>query len=140
MMRHHRRRLVLALATVVTAALVLGCGPPRKIVPSKSIVPASAREVDVKGKLKKRQISIVEELLIGEPGVYVDGRTVRIRGSRRGPLWVIDGFYTDTPAGLNPRDIARMWIVPDGSGYGRRGANGVVIIQTKIGKEERGSG
>ncbi len=140
MKQRHGRRFNLALASVVTAALLFGCGPPRKIVPSKSIVPANAREVDVKGKLKKRQISIVEELLIGEPGVYVDGRTVRIRGSLRGPLWVIDGFYSDTPAGLNPRDIARMWIVPDGSGYGRRGANGVVIIQTKIGKDERGGG
>ncbi|WP_457653136.1 hypothetical protein [Rhodocaloribacter sp.] len=140
MKQRHGRHFKLALATFVTAALLFGCGPPRKIVPSKSIVPANAREVDVKGKLEKRQISIVEELLIGEPGVYVEGRTVRIRGSVRGPLWVIDGFYTDTPAGLNPRDIARMWIVPDGSGYGRRGANGVIIIQTKIGKEERGRG
>lgn len=132
MLGSHVVKITLALVVILG---VIGCGPPRKIVPPKSIVPANAREINVQAKLEKRQISIVEELLIGEPGVFVKGRTVRIRGSVNGPLWVIDGFYTYSPAGLNPRDVGRMWILPDGQGYGRRGANGVVIIQTKIGSE-----
>lgn len=134
----HGKQVVVILVGLMVG--LVGCGPPRKIVPPKSIVPANAREVDVDGKLSKRQISIVEELLIGEPGIFVEGRTVRIRGSRQGPLWVIDGFYTYSPAGLNPRDVGRMWVLPDGHGYGRRGANGVIIIQTRIGSRENGAG
>ncbi|GIV62290.1 MAG: hypothetical protein KatS3mg044_1156 [Rhodothermaceae bacterium] len=124
--------LIRWLVPVCGLILLAGCSGPRKPAERQVVVPASAREVDVERKLAQRQIAIVEELLIGEPGVFVDGRTVRIRGSQRGPLWVIDGMYTDSPAGLNPRDVARMWIVPDGSGYGRRGSTGVVIIQTRI--------
>jgi len=97
-------------------------------------VPAHAREVKVAEKLKRRRIGIVEQFLIGEPGVVVDGSRVRIHGSRGGPLWVIDGMYTDTPGGLNPYDVFKMWIVADGFGYGRRGSNGVVVVETKVGQ------
>ncbi len=111
-------------------SLLAGCagGRPGTAVP----LPQSAREVDVARKLEQRPISIVEELLIGEPSVQVEGREVRIRGAAGPPLWVIDGFYTDSPIGINPRDVDRLWIVPDGAGYGQRGSRGVVILQTKI--------
>ena len=97
----------------------------------------------------------------GEPGA---GMSVRIRGSnsiRSGqePLYVVDGVPLDnanlTPTGgsaagygsganknplsfLNPDDIESMDILKDASStaiYGARGANGVVIITTKKGKQ-----
>ncbi len=110
--------------------LYVGCGGTRG--PGHDMIPAEAREINVERKLVQRQIALVEDFLIGEPGITVDGRRVRIRGSKAGPLWVIDGMYTSTPIGINPRDVARMWVVASGSGYGRRGANGVVIIRTRV--------
>ncbi len=96
----------------------------------------------------------------GEPGA---GVSVRIRGGTsinagNEPLYVIDGvpidnsatdpsedatgFFNSGPrnplAMLNPADIASIDVLKDASAaaiYGSRGANGVVIITTKRGKE-----
>ena len=94
-------------------------------------LPENAREVKVEAKLQQRTIAFIEELLIGEAGVRVTGRQVRIRSSKGSPLWVIDGVYTNSPLGISPYDVDRMWINATGQGYGRRGANGVVIVATK---------
>ena len=125
-------RLSYAGVLLVLAGLVAGCAGSSP-GPSAERVPENAREVNVAAKLQQRTISIVEELLIGEPSVRVNGRTVRIRGSRAGPIWVIDGIYTTTPFGISPNDVDRMWINASGRGYGRRGANGVIILTTKTG-------
>ncbi len=117
---------------LVLAGLVAGCaGSSPDPSPSYEPLPGDAREVNVAAKLRQRAISFVEELLIGEPSVHVDGRRVRIRGSRSGPMWVIDGIYTNTPLGISPYDVDRMWINASGQGYGRRGAHGVIILVTK---------
>ena len=94
----------------------------------------------------------------GEPGAPV---TVRIRGgtsisASNDPLYVIDGVPIDnsniTPSGgnqtdsgsknplvfLNPNDIESIDILKDASAaaiYGSRGANGVILITTKGGRE-----
>jgi len=78
----------------------------------------------------------------GEPGA---APTVRIRGvgsisAGVEPLYVIDGFPNDNIQMLNPNDIETIDILKDASAtaiYGSRGANGVVIITTKRGKEGR---
>ena len=127
------RRLVRVTGVLmVLGSLVVGCagskpGPRQASTP----LPENAREVRVEAKLQQRTIAFVEELLIGEPGVRVSGRQVRIRSNKGGPLWVIDGVYTDTPLGISPYDVDRMWVNATGQGYGRRGANGVVILTTK---------
>lgn len=101
----------------------------------------------------------------GEPG---GGMSVRIRGSHsiragQDPLYVIDGVPLDnadiTPAGgsasgisgsanknpisfLNPDDIESIDVLKDASStaiYGARGANGVVLITTKKGKQGEGT-
>ena len=120
---------------LVLAGLAAGCaGSSPGPSPSYEPLPGDAREVNVAAKLRQRAISFVEELLIGEPSVHVNGRVVRSRGSRGGPMWVIDGIYTDTPLGISPYDVDRMWINASGLGYGRRGANGVIILVTKTGE------
>jgi TonB-linked SusC/RagA family outer membrane protein len=75
----------------------------------------------------------------GSPG----GKTmIRIRGlnSINGgnePLIVIDGLQGGDLESLNPMDIQSMEILKDASAtaiYGSRGANGVILITTKLGR------
>ena len=76
----------------------------------------------------------------GAPGANV---SVRIRGANsimgsNEPLYVIDGFPTSSVNAINNSDIESMEILKDASAiaiYGSRGANGVVLITTKRGKE-----
>ena len=82
------------------------------------------------------------------------GFNVRIRGSNtinssetveqggfnpgQNPLFVVDGIFVNDISFLNPSDIERMDVLKDASAtaiYGSRGSNGVVIIETKKGKE-----
>lgn len=68
---------------------------------------------------------------------------MQIRGNRTfsdensGPLFIIDGLPGDYGT-LNPNDIESIEILKDASStavYGAQGANGIVIITTKKGKE-----
>lgn len=82
-------------------------------------------------------------------GVTVDGQggpgsqqVVRIRGfgtlGNNNPLYVIDGVQTKGDLNLiNPNDIESMTVLKDAASaaiYGSRGANGVIVITTKRGK------
>ena len=77
----------------------------------------------------------------GQPGENV---SIKIRGTNsinasNDPLYVVDGLPLDgLSAQLNPSDIERIEVLKDASStaiYGSRGANGVIIITTKKGKE-----
>jgi len=77
----------------------------------------------------------------GSPGADVQ---IRIRGNRsinasNEPLFVIDGIPTSANINdFNPNDIVSMEVLKDASAvaiYGSRGANGVILITTKKGKE-----
>lgn len=78
----------------------------------------------------------------GAPGA---GMTVRVRGTTsfngsNEPLYVVDGVPVDNVNFLSPSDIESMQILKDASSaaiYGSRGANGVVLITTKLGKNDR---
>ncbi len=119
----------------------------------------SSPEELIQGKTAGVQITQAS----GEPGA---GIALRIRGttsvrSNNNPLFVVDGVPLagdDTAAGtgdlgvgsssarnplnfLNPSDIESISVLKDASAtaiYGSRGANGVVIIQTKSGRGARG--
>jgi TonB-dependent starch-binding outer membrane protein SusC len=75
----------------------------------------------------------------GQPGA---GMQIRIRGTNsiqgsNEPLWIIDGFPGQETF-VNPADIESIEILKDASAtaiYGSRGANGVVIVTTKQGRE-----
>jgi TonB-linked SusC/RagA family outer membrane protein len=78
----------------------------------------------------------------GQPG---EGAEIVIRGfgsinSSNNPLYVVDGIpYDGNLNSINPGDIESMTILKDASAgalYGSRGANGVVVITTKKGKNE----
>lgn len=77
----------------------------------------------------------------GQPG---SAPTVRIRGigsinGSASPLYVVDGMPFDGDiATLNTMDIESMTVLKDAAAaalYGARGANGVILITTKRGKE-----
>ena len=77
----------------------------------------------------------------GQPG---ESASIVIRGygsinASQDPLYVVDGVpYDGTLSSINPSDIESMTILKDASAgalYGARGANGVVMITTKQGKE-----
>jgi TonB-dependent starch-binding outer membrane protein SusC len=71
--------------------------------------------------------------------------SIRIRGVRslnadQGPLYVVDGMVLQNGGidNINPQDIESIDILKDASAtaiYGSRGANGVVLVTTKHGKE-----
>ncbi|MFN4764246.1 SusC/RagA family TonB-linked outer membrane protein [Gillisia sp. Q332] len=113
----------------------------------------------IQGKTAGVQISETS----GEPGASIN---VRIRGSNsirsgNNPLFVVDGVPLTSGAApqtnaagiggggqknplnfLNPNDIESISILKDASAtaiYGSRGANGVIIIQTKGGKGRKGT-
>ncbi|WP_172594383.1 SusC/RagA family TonB-linked outer membrane protein [Mariniphaga sediminis] len=80
----------------------------------------------------------------GQPGAAIN---IVIRGNgsltqSTSPLYVIDGFPVEDPdpKTLNPEEIKSMTILKDASStaiYGSRGANGVILIETKRGQVGR---
>ena len=81
----------------------------------------------------------------GEPGFGTDNSTFYIRGlstfgtGKQEPLILIDGVESSPTdmARLQPDDISDFSVLKDAAAssiYGARGANGVVLINTKIGK------
>ena len=85
---------------------------------------------------------------VSNSGVPGQGPVVNIRGlgslggSNSGPLYVIDGLWIEptSSAGrdVNPADIESVQVLKDAASlapYGNSGANGVIIITTKKGKQ-----
>lgn len=75
------------------------------------------------------------------PGVNVvykdDGSpTLIIRGGssldgNNDPLYVVDGSVVNDVSNINLNDVAKVDVLKDGSIYGTRGANGVIVITTE---------
>ena len=102
--------------------------------------------------LMKRQTSNITQALAGQvAGVQVQSSngqpgsdaTIRIRGigsmaADNKPLYVVDGVPFDGElSSINSSDIASMTVLKDAASnalYGARGANGVILINTKRGK------
>lgn len=113
----------------------------------------SIDKVDIK-EMQKAAVPTFDESLAGRvAGVNVvasDGTpgvdaSIIIRGANsitqsNSPLYVIDGFPVESSLSsvVDPSDIESMEILKDASAtaiYGSRGANGVVLITTKQGKD-----
>ncbi len=91
------------------------------------------------------KVAGVEVSSTDRPGAVGD---VRVRGlhtlsAQGGPLYVVDGVPLMSGSGIetvNPRDIESVDILKDASAaavYGSRGANGVVIVNTRRGEKGR---
>jgi TonB-linked SusC/RagA family outer membrane protein len=61
-----------------------------------------------------------------------------LTGATSSPLFIIDGFQTGSINDINPNDIESVEVLKDASAtaiYGWMGANGVIIVTTKKGKD-----
>ena len=81
-------------------------------------------------------------------GSATSGVNLTIRGKRslstaagaNSPLVIIDGMQGGNISDIHPQDIASMEVLKDASStaiYGSQGANGVIIVTTKRGREGR---
>ncbi len=137
--------------------VVIGYGSVKKNDLSGSVVAIKADE------LNKGAVTSPQELIQGRvPGLYVSaadgqpgaGSSIRIRGgaslnASNDPLIVIDGVPVSNDAApgtpnalatINPNDIETFTVLKDASAtaiYGSRASNGVIIITTKKGAQDR---
>jgi len=102
-------------------------------------IPVNSAAEALTGRLAGVQLTTSE----GTPGAQA---TVRVRGGGsitqdNSPLYVVDGIQVENAlATISPQDIQSVDVLKDASAtaiYGARGANGVIIITTKIGREGR---
>lgn len=81
--------------------------------------------------------------VLSSSGKPSQGLSMRIRGTNSinagsEPLYVVDGVPTTDTRSINPADIESISILKDASSaaiYGAKGANGVVLITSKKGRE-----
>ena len=100
--------------------------------------PVTSFDQALAGRLAGVQVSSND----GQPGA--EGINISIRGNgsltqSSSPLYVIDGFPIEdfNTSSLNMNDIESINVLKDASStaiYGSRGANGVIVIETKKGK------
>lgn len=98
---------------------------------------------DAAQAIQGRMAGVRVEANGGAPGANT---LVTVRGnstlSDQGPLYVIDGMFTNSMDMLNPSDIESISVLKDASAsaiYGSRAANGVIIVTTKKGVKGRTS-
>lgn len=137
--------------------VVIGYGSVKKDDLSGSVVAIKAEEMN------KGAVTSPQELIMGKvPGLSVSqgdgapgaGSTIRIRGgaslnASNDPLIVINGIPVSNDAApgtpnalatINPNDIETFTVLKDASAtaiYGSRASNGVIIIQTKKGTQDK---
>ncbi|WP_276481385.1 SusC/RagA family TonB-linked outer membrane protein [Paraflavitalea pollutisoli] len=121
----------------------------------------SLKKKDVTGSISSLKSDRITEIAAGDAtqvlqgrvsGVYVQTTSwrpgtpsqVRVRGNRsitadNEPLYVVDGIpFVDAISQISPNDIESIEVLKDASAtaiYGNRGANGVILITTKKGKQ-----
>ena len=133
-------------ATMLDEVVAIGYGTVRRrditgsvaSVSSESLaaIPVSSAAEAITGKLAGVQVTTTE----GSPDAEVKIR-VRGGGSITGdnaPLYIVDGFPVASISDIAPGDIESIDVLKDASStaiYGSRGANGVIIVTTKSGKE-----
>ena len=99
-------------------------------------VPVANAAEALQGKMAGVQITASE----GSPDASV---SIRVRGGgsitqSNEPLYIVDGFPVDNINDIPSSDIEDITILKDASStaiYGSRGANGVILVTTKSGKE-----
>ena len=99
-------------------------------------VPVASVTEALTGKLAGVQITTTE----GSPDAEMK---IRVRGGgsitqSNDPLYIVDGFPVESITDIPATDIEDITVLKDASStaiYGSRGANGVIIVTTKSGKE-----
>lgn len=126
--------------------VVIGYGTAKRKDLTGSIASVTSEEVT------RAPVANVAQALQGKlPGVNVvaqDGRpganiSIRVRGGgsisqSNEPLYIVDGFQVSSISSIPGSQIERIDVLKDASAtaiYGAQGANGVILVTTKSGKE-----
>ncbi|MCW3806353.1 SusC/RagA family TonB-linked outer membrane protein [Plebeiibacterium marinum] len=99
-------------------------------------IPVSSAAEAITGRMAGVQVTATD----GAPDAEIK---IRVRGGGsitqdNSPLLIVDGFPVESISDIPASDIESMDVLKDASStaiYGARGANGVIIITTKSGKE-----
>ena len=138
-------------AVVLDDLVVIGYGVQKRSDVAGSVTSIKAEDMmsypasNVAEMLRGKAAGVTVSMSSGAPG---EGSTILIRGTRslldksNQPLYVIDGVSaSDTEFNaLNPDDVANIEILKDAASqaiYGARAANGVILITTKRGEENK---
>jgi TonB-dependent starch-binding outer membrane protein SusC len=146
-----KRAINVSLASAVSnldEVIVVGYGTQKKRDVTGSISSVSAKDIQERNPttlFDALQGKAAGVLITSDNGDPAGQGTIQIRGastinSGNGPLYVIDGIISENGNFLNPSDIESIDILKDVAStaiYGARGANGVILITTKKGKEGR---
>ena len=133
-------------ATTLNDVVVIGYGTVKKKDLTGAVTSVSAKDLDnipvstaseaLQGKMAGVTVTTTE----GSPDAEIK---IRVRGGGslsqdNSPLYIVDGFPVSSISDIAPNDIESIDVLKDASStaiYGARGANGVVIVTTKSGKE-----
>ena len=133
-------------ATTLQEVVAIGYGSVRKKDLTGSVatvgsdalmqVPVANASEALSGKLAGVQVTTTE----GSPDADVN---IRVRGGgsitqSNEPLYIVDGFPVESISDIPSSDIEDITVLKDASStaiYGSRGANGVILVTTKGGKE-----
>ncbi len=133
-------------ATTLNDVVVIGYGSVRKKDLTGSVatvgsdalqaVPVANASEALTGKMAGVQVTTAE----GSPDAEVK---IRVRGGgsitqSNDPLYIVDGFPVESISDIPANDIEDITVLKDASStaiYGSRGANGVILVTTKSGKE-----
>lgn len=123
--------------------VVVGYGSKKKRNVTGSVSVVSSKTIDELRPINATQAlqgTVAGVVVTSGSGAPGSGFNIRIRGissnSSNAPYTLIDGYEGDISL-LNPSDIESVTVLKDAqaSVYGSKGANGVVLVTTKMGKK-----
>ena len=130
--------------TTLDEIVVIGYGSVRKSDLSGSVGSVKAEDITritALNPVQSLQGNVTGVQVTSTSGTPGENPAVRIRGvgtfGNSNPIYVVDGVIVDDISFLNSNDITSMEVLKDASAsaiYGSRGANGVIMVTTKMGK------
>lgn len=131
----------------LTEVVVVAYGVQRKETVTGAITSIGTKDLvqspvaNLSNALAGRLSGLTVTQTSGKPGA--DGATLYVRGvgtytGQTAPLIMVDGIARDSYNDIDPNEVESISILKDASAtavYGVRGANGVILITTKRGKE-----
>ena len=133
-------------STLIDEVVVTGTGAQKKLTLTGSVTTVDMEQLkatpggNITNSLAGNVAGVIARQTSGQPGKNVSEfwiRGISTFGASSSALVLVDGFERDMSQ-LNIEDIETFTVLKDASEtaiYGSRGANGVVLITTKRGKE-----
>ena len=132
-----------AASEALEEIVVIGYGSKKKRNVTGSVSVVSSKTIDELRPINATQAlqgTVAGVVVTSGSGAPGSGFNIRIRGissnGSNAPYTLIDGYEGDISL-LNPSDIESVTVLKDAqaSVYGSKGANGVVLVTTKMGKK-----